>query len=80
VNQYQKLATLLVRCFGCFLCLLGVTALVSRFGATTIWSETASQLGVRETLLWPAVTYVAVGAIILFVNKPLGWALARGLD
>jgi hypothetical protein len=79
MGQSQKLATVLVRCCGFFMLVLGCTSLVARLGGAMA-SAVEMSPAYRQAFVWPTAVYAIVGLLMLLSSKPLGWLLARGLD
>ncbi len=80
MTSSQRTATLFIRCTGAYLIVLGVTSAIS-----LVWWDPIMQTGKaaaqsRLAFFGPPLTYAVLGCLMLFLNKVLGWLLARGLD
>ena len=77
MNQYQKLATFLLRLVGAVVALVGVMGPLYVVVATVFGSDTPSYGNERW---WGSFLWAAGGIFLVVFSKPLGRLFGRGLD
>ena len=77
MNTYQKTAIFVLRIAGCALAIVGAMGLIYFLARRAAGQSPSADLSDR---LLASIVYLGCGLLVLFLSKPIGRLLGRGLD
>jgi len=79
MNKFQKAAIFLIRLLGCLCILFGISGLA--YSAILAVSQDVGRGGITTGYsLMSGAFYLILGLILIFLSRPLGSLLGKGLD